>query len=328
MNRRQKLLMLTLLAAVLSLIAAILSFRLAEPEGDPTDSGTPTAEARSTVELFPGSNGRWGARTASGRVLIEPTWYYLKKMSDAVLIARYSDGKTDRFGLITANGAQLVPFLYTSISLADPTEPDLWFARFTENGRECCHLYHADGTRWSDTAWESCTFESGLLSVSQGYDVREGRLRDGRISWISRRTEYPVGLHRLILELDEQELRQLPSAETVSQLSEAAAEFLRYLFVTQQAPDGLQGNAENSAAEYRSCRLISAEISRIKLRQTDGLPSYLVQMQVDYQRTEDDGTMECIRTAMELTLTQNAAGAVTYTDFADAQMNAAGGRLN
>lgn len=334
MTRRQTLFVCILVTAVLILAAAILSFRLSAPAEDPADSGTPPATVSAAVMPFVGTNGLWGARTANGRVLIEPVWSYLRIMSDTVLIARRNDGKADHFCLINTTGEQLVPFLYSSVVLADTAEPDLWIASFTENDTPYVHLYHADGTRWSDTAWETYSYEDGMLSVSLGTEQRQGILREGKIEWQSRYAEYHVGLHKLVSEQTDMQRAQLPPIDTVSQLGEAAAAFLRYLFVTRVAPEAFLISSENLSEirvdyRYLSCRLVSAEISRIKIRQTDGLPSYLVQMQVVYQRDADDGSMERIETAMELVITQNASGAYTYSSFSDAQMNAAsGGRIN
>lgn len=334
MSRRQTLFVCILVTAVLCLAAAIVSFRLSAPAEDPADSGTLLPAGNGAVTPFVGSNGLWGARTANGRVLIEPAWSYLRIMSDTVLIARRNDGKADHFCLIRTNGEQLVPFLYSSVALADTAEPDLWVASFTENDTPYVHLYHADGSRWSDTAWETYSYADGILSVTLGTEQRQGILQDGRIVWQSRYAEYPVGLHKLVSEQTDMQRAQLPPIDTLSQLGEASAAFLRYLFVTRTTPDAFLISGENTAEirvdyRYLSCRLVSAEISRIKIRKTDGLPSYLVQMQVVYQRTEDDGGMERIQTAMELVITQNAAGAYTYSSFSDAQMNAAsGGRIN
>lgn len=319
-----------LVTAVLILTASIVSFRLTSAPEDPADSGVQIGPVSTAVTPFVGSNGLWGARTANGRVLIEPTWSYLRTMSDTVLIARRNNGKADQFCLIRTNGEQLVPFLYSSIALADNTEPDLWIARFTENDASYVHLYHADGTRWSDTAWESCSYSGGVLAVALGNEQRQGVLRDGRIEWQSRYAEYPIGLHKLVMEQTDMQRAQLPSAETLSQLGEVSAAFLRYLFVTHIAPDASLISSENTAEirvdyRYLSCRLVSAEISRVKQRKTEGLPSYLVQIQMAYQRNADDGTLERIETALELVITQNASGAYTYSSFTDSQMNAASG---
>ena len=73
MNRRLKLLILVLLTAVLFLIAAILSFRLASPAGTQQEPEAQPAGSKTGIELFEGSNGLWGAVNSNGRVLIEPT---------------------------------------------------------------------------------------------------------------------------------------------------------------------------------------------------------------------------------------------------------------
>ena len=74
MNRRLRLLVIILLAAVLFLSAAIISFRLSGSQPMTENTGAAPSAGHSAVILFEGSNGMKGARTANGRVLIEPTW--------------------------------------------------------------------------------------------------------------------------------------------------------------------------------------------------------------------------------------------------------------
>ena len=328
MNRRQTVLILILLTAMLCLAAAVISSRVSGVRPEPADTESQPVQERGTVELFPDSNnGRWGARTANGRILIEPTWYFLRKMSDTVLIARDSDGKADRFGLITITGEQLVPFLYHAIVHVDAT--DLWIASFTENGMPKYHLYHDDGTRWSDTAWDTCTYEDGVLSVSLGTERYEGIMQDGRIVWQYCYTEYPVGLHKLTVELDERALAQIPPGEDLTKIGDAAAQYLLYLFVTKQEPEAELISAREPASvcvddSYRYCRLISAEMRRIKMLETKTLPICLTEMKVVYQREEEDGTKDRVVTTMQLVLSHNVAGAYAYYSFSDTQLDAAG----
>ena len=331
MNRRLKLLILVLLFAVLCLSAAIVSFRLASPAGEQPQPEAQPAGNRSAVTLFEGTNGLWGAKNASGRVLIEPTWFYLRTMSDSVLIARRSAGKSAEYGLIRTNGEQLVPFIYHSIVPVAASGSDLWIASFEENGRERVHLYHADGTRWSDTAWDSCSYEDGMLLLETGGNRWLGALNGQHIGWTEWHTAYPVGLHTLTLDFSEAELKRLPSADVLTDIGEAAAGYLRYLFITKQHPDKTMLPEESKSEvlmdyHYISCRLVSAKISRIKALETDGLPSYLVQMQVRYQRpTAESSIGDTIDTSMMLTLTRSTTGTLTYSSFTDSQMNAAGG---
>lgn len=320
-----KMLILVLLTAVLCLSAAIASMQHTDPEPEPAE--TPQAQPGSNVQLFVGNNGLWGARTANGRTLIEPAWYYLRTLSDTVLIARRSDGKQDRFGMIRTNGELMVPFLYTSIVPAASGFSDVWIANFTENDRSYCHLYHADGTRWSDTAWENCQFEDGTLYADVGKEHYEGEFAAQGIVWQNWETEYPVGLHKLTMQFDAPALRRMPQISTLQELGETAASYLRYLFVTHQTPDATMLSEEENAPlrnayRYVNCRLRSAEIVRIKRREAGGLPSYIVQMHVVYERQETGESLEVIETAMLLTVSRNTDGAYIYSGFADAQRNA------
>ncbi len=351
MNSRTKLLIFALLAAVLFLSTAIISFRLASPAGEQLEQETQPAENRNAVSLIEGSDGLWGAVNANGRVLIEPIWGYLRIMSDSVLIARPSESKSDQIGLLRTNGEQLVPFIYQSIVPVAASNSDLWLAAFTENNKIYYHLYHADGTRWSDKAWDSYSYEEGMLTLESGKCRRKGKLHDQQIEWTEWHTAYPVGLHMLTMDLDEIELKNMPSAEILSDIGETAAAYLRYLFVTKQQPDDTLLSPENSheicvGSRYESCRLVSADISRIKTLETEGLPSYLVQIQVKYQIMDSKndllekpfyedrklqekyqnqgGILETVQTSMLLTLTRNASGALTYSGFRDSQMYATG----
>ena len=330
MNRRLRLLVIILLAAVLFLSAAIVSFRLSGSQPVTENTGAAPSAGHSAVILFEGSNGMKGARTANGRVLIEPTWYYLRTMSDSVLIARRGSDKTEHYGLIATNGELLVPFLYRSFYPADSAGGDLWLASFEEDGKLYYHLYHADGTRWTDAAWDECEYEDGVLSIGSGANKWKAVPENGQLRPVQWHTEMPVGLHQLVTDLDEAHLRRLPPADVIMQLSETAANYLTYLFVTKTPPDASLISAESTASvrveyRYNSCRLISADISRIGTGTTEGLPSYILQMQVRYQRPAEDGTLSLVDTAMILRITQNSAGAYTYSEFSDLQYNAAGG---
>lgn len=330
MNRRLKVLIAALAVAVLCLSAAIISFRLSGSQTDTSGTDVP-ADDGGSIELF-FENGLWGARKTNGRVLIEPQWAHLRTMSDTVLIARQNNGRTDRYGLIGINGEQLMPFLYKNFSYAGSSNPELWIAEFEENGQIHYHLYREDGTRWSDIAWDECRFEEGILYVSVGKDQLQGIPEKTGIRWTRWYTEYPVGLHELVMEFDEAELEQLPPADTLKRLGESAADFLNYLFVSKKAPDASLISAEDgdeilAEERYRSCRLGKASVSRIQQRVTEGLPSYFVQIQVSYQRQISENTSVYINTAMELIMTRNSAGNFTFGGFTDTQMNAAGGDL-
>ena len=88
MNRRFKLLVLVLLTAVLVLSAAIANLAFSGRQQNKKAADPEEPENGAAVTLFPGQNGLWGARAANGRILIEPTWYYLRAMRTVSLIAR------------------------------------------------------------------------------------------------------------------------------------------------------------------------------------------------------------------------------------------------
>ena len=332
MNRRVRILLLILFSVSLCAVSVLTGILSAQSTPAPhEDSQHPAADA-AAVQLFQ-QNGLWGARAANGRVLIEPRWYYLRIMNDSsvsesVLIARRNEVTTDSFGLIRANGEQIVPFLYTSF---EPLEPDIWIAHIPEAGGTHYHLYHADGTRWSDDTWDACELRDGRLIVTQNRNIYQGCFEKQRIVWDSIHLEYPVGLRSLTMDFEGDILERLPERHTLERLGRSAADFLIYLFVTQEMPEDALLSGENPSAfnigsRYKGCRLLRAEVSELRLRRAEGYPSYTVLMQIRYQRENTDGT-ELIDTAMRLNISRNAAGAYTYSAFSDAQMNAAGGLL-
>lgn len=324
MNRRMKVLILVLLTAALCLSAAIASLRMNETETETASSEAAPAAEPQNVALFNGKDGLWGARTANGRVLIAPTWFYLRKMSETVLVARRSGGKNDRFGLIRMNGEQLIPFLYDSIAPADPGDSNVWLAAFSENGTEKYHLYRPDGTRWMDETWDSCSYQDGILDITKGQNRYACRLTRKGIEWLNRYEEFPVGLHKLVLDFDSTEMAQMPPADTISGLGEAAAVYLRYLFITKKPPDSSLLGAENAVRsdyDYDNCRLLRAEVSRIRVEKTDGLPCYLMQIQTEYLQS-GEGPEEHIKTALMLTISRNLAGAYIYSGFTDSRQSA------
>lgn len=331
MNRRLKLLILVLLAAVICLSVGIASLRLSDGSRGQTVSEAQPAANGAAIQLYQ-ENGRWGAKTANGRELIAPTWAFLRAMSDSVLIAQRGDSRSDRIGLIRTNGELLVPFLYQSIAPADAQDTNVWLATLQENGRTCCHLYKADGTLWMREAWDSAEYQDGILDAAKGANRYQCRLTRAGIEWLSRYEEYPVGLYKLVMDLDSSELSRMPDAETLTVLGESAAYYLRYLFTMGEKPDETMLEPETAAgltvrSRYDGCRLQKAEISRIQRQDTDGLPAYLIQMQVTYLRRTEDGGTDRIQTAMMLTVSRSASGGYIYNSFSDSQMLAAGSRL-
>ncbi len=330
MNRRLKLLILLLLTAVLCLSAGIASLRMNDGSTGQTEPEPAPSAGKSAIQLYE-ENGRWGARTENGRELIAPVWAFLRTMSDTVLIARRAESRADRIGLIRTNGELLVPFIYQSFAPADPADTNVWLATYEENDRKCCHLYKADGTRWMDETWDACSYEDGILDAEKGANHYQCRLTREGIEWLGWHEEYPVGLHKLVMDFDGSALERMPDAETLSGLGGAAARYLRYLFTADAEPEKTLLNPENEAAlrigyRYENCRLQSASVSRAEQRDTDGLPSYLMQIQVTYQRKEEDG-MKSVKTAMMLTVSRNAAGAYIYSSFSDSQLSASSAGL-
>ena len=331
MNRRFKLLILVLLVAVICPSIGIVSLRMSDGSEGQTESEAVPAASSAAILLYQ-ENGRWGAKTANGRELIAPTWAFLRPMSDDVLIARRDAGKADRIGLIRTNGEVLVPFLYQSVNPADNQDTNVWVAAMQENGKTGYHLYRADGTRWMNETWDSVSYQEGILDAVKGNNRYQCRLTRAGIEWLARYEEYPVGLHKLVMDLDSAALSRMPEVQTLSGLGESAAYYLRYLFALGTEPDASVTETENPAAlrigsRYKGCRLQNAEISRVREIKTDGLPAYLVQIQVTYFRPETTEGSVQIRTAMTLTIRRNAEGAYIYNSFSDSQMTAAGGTL-
>ena len=324
MKRRFQLLILMLLTAVLCLSAAIASNRLSGQNEKTVSGGEPQSSAQgSGLSLFVGTNGLWGARSATGRVMIEPTWYYLRVMSDTVLIARHNDGKSDSFGLILTTGEQIVPFLYTAF---EPVTPEIWLAKLSEGGATRYHLYRADGTRWMDRTWDSCEPDGNTVTVTEGKNQYMLRLTEQGTERMLWHTENAVGLHSLTMDFDADALRKLPADDTLRSLGTAAADYLIYLFVTHEEPEAsrmpIEGGAGlKNAYRYEQCRLRSASVRRITAVQSSDYPVYQVLMQVRYAENTGSGT-EVVDTAMTLTVGRDLAGAYIYRKFSDARMDA------
>jgi len=327
MNRRLKVLVLLLLMAVLLLSAAIagMAFSGYGTKKEVNDPQEP--EPAASVTLFVGQNGLWGARAANGRILIEPAWYYLRAMSDTVLIARRSGGASDNFGLIRISGEQLVPFLYSSF---ETKGADFWVAALKEDGRQKYHIYRADGTRLTNESWDYVDYSDGNLTVTLNGSRYSGKISGvtHRITWTDIHEEFPVSHFKLTVDLNTNLLRQMPSTDTVHQIGEAAASYLEYLFVTRENAGNISTEDTADAHAYEGCQLKNAEISRITALETEGYPKYLVQMQVQYQTLNENGKPELVRSAFLLTMGRNATGEFEYTGFSDVQMKAKSGMVS
>lgn len=322
-NTRNRAVLLLLLSCLL-LLGAVFGSRAAETAVRREPDGTQTPPADSAAVSLYYESGLWGLRSATGRVLIQPSWHSLRMMSDTVLIARKGGGDNDRYGLLQTNGDLIVPLIYTSFhQIAD----DIWAAEISEGSREQYHLYHADGTRWQDAAWDTCTYTDGLLTLTSGRNIFTFTVGDGalhRQSWYS---EHDVGLHTVRMQFSEAQLGRFPADDVLLSLGDSAAKYLNYLFLGGDAPDSALISAEDPAAvkvgyRYTNCTLATANVSRLLTLQTGGYPSYLMQIQVTYKRSLAEGKSEIVNTAMYLTITRNAAGAYTYSGFTDTQMAA------
>ncbi len=329
MNHRMKILILLLLAGVLILSAAVAhrAFGSTDPGTPPENSGAETPAGSGSVTLFV-ENGLWGARSAGGRVLLEPSWYHLRTMQDDLLIARKQTGNGSiRSGIIRTDGSVLVPFLYSSI---EPKNDILWLASLEERGSTRYHLYRSDGTRWSDTEWDGCELNGDELLLTAGSDTVAYRLTDGKPVRTAWNSTHEVGLHSLTMQFDAAQLANMPDTGTLLALGNAAAAYLIYLFIDDRYVDSslFSGSGDPASvavsARYRGCRLISAEVSGVTVQETAGYPAYQLQIPVQYRRTEASGSSMVVRTALTLTVSRNAAGAYTYSGFRDASPGLAG----
>ena len=308
MNQQMKALLTALAAILFCLAAAFAAYGMQRSTLSDPEEQNPAAQPQQVVQLYV-ENGLWGARTSGGRVLAEPKWYYLRVMSDDVLIAKQQTPDGSRTGLIRTNGELLVPFLYQSVEQAFD---DLWIAELAEGGSTHYHLYRSDGTRWSDTAWESCeTDPDGNVLLSVGRSALAARLAEGRPERTSWHSLHDVGLHRLRLDFDAVQLAALPDSDTLLHLGDAAADYLTYLFIDDTLIDTARFSGENpdallAAPRYQHCFLQKAAVSRVKLPGTV----------LTYRRDGEQGSSE-IRTAMYLTVSRNAAGGYTYSGFSD-----------
>lgn len=312
-------LMLVLLIGT-AFAAGVLLPDAAEPD-TPEEPETPQAAVSLFVE-----NGLYGAKTNSGRILLEPEWYYLHLMGDHVLIARRS-GSSTRCGLITAEGSQLTPFLYQGF---EQIAPDVWIGLVGDESDLNVHLYHSSGKRWTDEAWDSCEAESGYLMLTRGRTICSVLPEQDRLTLQSWHSEHAVGLHALVMDLQTAALSDLPDADTLSHLGDAAAGYLTYLFISQDTPPDTALLSGDDPAQltvsylYDGCTLEKAKLLRIVPQETGGFPTYLLHMLVEYKKQDSSGHANMIRTAIYLTVSRNAAGAYTYSGFSDRLLEAVG----
>lgn len=323
MNRRIKLLILVLLIAILGLTAAIASLAM---QGRETNSPLPDSDTGSGAVSLYVQNGLWGIRTNSGRAITEPLWSNLRVMNDTTLIAREGSGTERLYGLIDHKGELLVPYVYSGFAWQEDCE--LWIAQLNEpkTDRTVFHLYNTDGTLCSAAAWDACEVENGVLTLTMGTDICTAVHEGNTLVYQSRYSEHSVGLVHLTMQLQRNTLAKLHTPDTASALGDAAAAFLEYLFITPDTPpdSSLLGSEDPLSllvsAYYENSRLQTARVTRIVPVDTNGFPTYRVEMQIRYTAADDS----VIATTMTLTLSQNANGIFVYTDFSDSQAEAAG----
>ena len=324
MNSRMKILILLLLTAVLCLSVAVASRSIADPELTQQGGEDAARQQDQTLEFF-FEDGLWGAKTPGGRVLVQPQWQNLRQMSGEVLIASGRTADGTRSGLIRTNGDLLIPLIYSSI---ERKAPDLWVAFFRENGAARYHIYHDDGTRWTDVAWERCEAEGNTLTLGRDADYVKNRLDNGKLIRTAWHSEHKAGLHLLTMDFNAAQLAAAPDPETLTRLGDAAAAYLIYLFIDRKTINPVLLSGDDTASllaadSYKNCVLRKARAERLQIMETTGFPTYDLTMKVSYRRTGEDGQSEDIETGMRLILSRNAAGAFTYSGFSDPQRKAA-----
>ncbi len=316
-----KLLILALLTAILILTAAIVSVAM---QGKGTPSAMPDAGSSSgTVSLYV-ENGLWGIRTNSGRNITEPKWSNLRVMNDTMLIAKEGVGTARRYGIIDNKGDTLVPYVYSDFTLLDSLH--LWVATLADTEQTQYHLYDANGSLCSMTAWESCSPEGDLLYLTNGNDNYTAVYSADGLQFRTHHSEHSVGLRKLTMALNRSTLERLYTPQTANALGDAAAAYLSYLFVTPDTPldNAVIGSEDPSSllvsSRYSGCRLQSAVVKRVLPLQTEGLPAYSICIQVRYAPVSaGNDASRAVTTAMFLQVAQNANGDFVYTAFSDIQ---------
>lgn len=321
MNRQMKLLILVLLTAILILTSAIVSLAM---QGKRNNASIPeTGGSNGAVSLYI-ENGLWGIRTNSGRRITEPKWSNLRVMNDTMLIAKSNAGNARRYGIIDNKGDTLVPAVYSDF---DPlSDLSLWVATLADTEPPQYHLYDAAGQLCFMNAWDSCSTQGTIISLTQGSNRVIADYIQNELQLRSHYSEHTVGLRKLTVNLNRSAMEKLYSPQTAIALGNAAANYLSYLFVTPDTPlDNAVIGSENPSSllvssRYNGYRLHSAAIQHIVLVQNDGLPAYLLQIQVRYSPiAAGNDVSRIISTAMLLTVAQNANGDFVYTAFSDIQ---------
>lgn len=321
MNRQMKLLILVLLTAILILTSAIVSLAM---QGKKNNASIPeTGGSNGAVSLYI-ENGLWGIRTNSGRRITEPKWSNLRVMNNTMLIAKSNAGNARRYGIIDNKGDTLVPAVYSDF---DPlSDLSLWVATLADTEPPQYHLYDAAGQLCFMNAWDSCSTQGTIISLTQGNNRVIADYMQNELQLRSHYSEHTVGLRKLTVNLNRSAMEKLYSPQTAIALGNAAANYLSYLFVTPDTPlDNAVIGSENPSSllvssRYNGYRLHSAAIQHIVLVQNDGLPAYRLQIQVRYSPiAAGNDVSRIISTAMLLTVAQNANGDFVYTAFSDIQ---------
>lgn len=321
MNRQMKLLILVLLTAILILTSAIVSLAM---QGKRNNASIPeTGGSNGAVSLYI-ENGLWGIRTNSGRRITEPKWSNLRVMNDTMLIAKSNAGNARRYGIIDNKGDTLAPAVYSDF---DPlSDLSLWVATLADTEPPQYHLYDAAGQLCFMNAWDSCSTQGTIISLTQGSNRVIADYIQNELQLRSHYSEHTVGLRKLTVNLNRSAMEKLYSPQTAIALGNAAANYLSYLFVTPDTPlDNAVIGSENPSSllvssRYNGYRLHSAAIQHIVLVQNDGLPAYRLQIQVRYSPiAAGNDVSRIISTAMLLTVAQNANGDFVYTAFSDIQ---------
>lgn len=306
MSKQMKLVISALFIVIILLAVAITRF-YSDPKQSTSDTWTTSGDIQEISsdsdgnKIFRGDSGLYGIIDQSSRIIVADEWDLLEFTGNGKCTASKSVRGKKLSGCIDYEGNIVVPLIYKSISRHRAGNFTFYLAQAESDGS--CVVYDDDFTPCLGRSWDSCSFDSGELTLTSGngtytYSVSDSgfSLRLARLADSALDAPFQVDISSRIL------LSKLNAAILEEMISDTG----RYIeFAVTGNSDYLSGIRTSGAAVFTPLfsgenniitkKLISVpDIYLYSVRTEDSIPHYAVSVTAEVEITSkrQDGSRE------------------------------------
>ena len=165
-------LVISALFIVIILLAVAITRFYSDPKQSTSDTWTTSGEIQEISsdsdgnKIFRGDSGLYGIIDQSSRIIVADEWDLLEFTGNGKCTASKSVRGKKLSGCIDYEGNIVVPLIYKSISRHRAGNFTFYLAQAESDGS--CVVYDDDFTPCLGRSWDSCSFDSGELTLTSG----------------------------------------------------------------------------------------------------------------------------------------------------------------